>query len=107
MSQNLFTYQQAKPKAKRGRKPVQKQSFIAPNEQAAPLWLSVSEAAKLAGVQSKTIRRAIEAVAINFKTVGNRYSINFSSLIAYLLKTTKLRNKFLKHGLGQYVDKWK
>ncbi len=78
-----------------------------PEEVAAPVWLSVSEAAKIAGLQKKTIRRAIEAKKLKFKVLGNRYLLNTAPLIAWLLGTTKLRNKFMKNGLGQYVDKWK
>lgn len=92
---------------KRGRKPKPQLELLPPAEVLSPVWLSVSEAAKLAGVQTKTIRRAIEALGIKFKVVGNRYLISFASLVAYMLKATKLRNKFLKGGIGQYVDKWK
>jgi hypothetical protein len=92
---------------KRGRKPNPKPVNNPPTEVLHPLWLSVSEAAKISGVGSKTIRRAIEAAHIKFKIVNNRYSINLVSLITFLLKKTKLRNKFFQHGLGQYVDKWK
>lgn len=107
MNQNLFSYQSGNKKSKRGRKPIAKTPLLPPSEQLTPLWLSVSEAAKIGGVQSKTIRRAIEATAVDFKTKGNRYLIKFTSLVAYLLGSTKLRNKFTKNGLGQYVDKWK
>jgi len=37
-----------------------------------PLWVSVSEAAKLGGVQSKTIRRAISGQLITYRIRGNR-----------------------------------
>ncbi len=71
------------------------------------LWLSVSEAAKIGGVGSKTIRRAIDAARVTFKVTGNRYLIEYPSLLAFLLSSTKLRNKFHRIGLGQYVEKWK
>ncbi len=95
------------PKSRRGRKPKVVEEIVPPQETPEPLWVSVSEAAKLAGVQTKTIRRAIEAAGVKFQVIGNRYLISFASLIVFLLSSTKLRNKFLKHGLGQYVDKWK
>jgi len=76
------------------------------NEVKSPVWLSVSEAAKIGGVQSKTIRRAIQDNQVKYKIVGNRYLIDFSSLIAYLRAKTKLKNKLNQFGLGQYVDKW-
>ena len=58
------------------------------------LWLSISEAAKIGGVQNKTIRRAILAKAIKFKIVNNRYFINLNDLIIYLNSKKKLQNKF-------------
>lgn len=72
-----------------------------------PLWLSVSEAAKFSGVQTKTIRRAIQAKTVKFKIVKNRYSIECDSLIIYLNLKKKLRNKLKNYGIGQYVEKWK
>lgn len=71
-----------------------------------PLWLSVSEAAKIGGVQTKTIRRAIKK-DLEFKVKGNRYFINLGSLIIYLHKNTKLQNKLNEHGIGQYIKEWK
>lgn len=72
------------------------------------IWLSVSEAADLGGVQSKTIRRALkENDALVYKIVKDRYKIEFSSLLKFLNTNTKLRNKLKEYGLGQYVEKWK
>lgn len=71
-----------------------------------PLWLSVSEAAKVGGVQTKTIRRAIKK-ELKFKVKGNRYFIALSSLIVYLHRNTKLQNKLNEHGIGQYIKEWK
>ena len=71
-----------------------------------PLWLSVSEAAKLGGVQTKTIRRAIKSNNLRYKVVGNRYSINLESLIAFSYTKKKLKNKLNEYGLGQYIEKW-
>lgn len=78
-----------------------------PNEVLFPLWLSVSEAAKLAGVQTKTIRRGLDSGILKFQVVNNRYRIDLTTLIIWIVQNTKLRNKFNKTGLGQYVDKWK
>lgn len=77
------------------------------NKAIKPIWLSVSEAAKLGGVQDKTIRRAIQYNYVKYKIVSNRYLIDFPTLITYLHTKTKLKNKFNQFGLGQYVDKWK
>jgi DNA-binding MurR/RpiR family transcriptional regulator len=72
-----------------------------------PIYLSVSEAAKLAGVQNKTIRRALkQAGELKFRIVKNRYQIDLASLIIFLHKKTKLKNKLYNCGLGQYVNKW-
>lgn len=73
-----------------------------------PVWVSVSEAADLGGVQGKTIRRAIKTDPnLRYKIVKNRYHIEFGSLLSFLHKNTKLKNKLLSFGLGQYVDRWK
>ena len=72
-----------------------------------PIWLSVSESAKLGGVTSKTIRRALQAKKIKYKIVKNRYHLDFSSVIAYLHTKTKLKNKLNFAGIGQYILKWK
>ena len=70
------------------------------------IWLSVSEAAKVGGVQNKTIRRALKG-QLKFKVKGNRYFIDFVSLIVYLHRNQKLRNKLVEHGIGQYIGEWK
>ena len=77
------------------------------NELESPIWLSVSEAAKIGGIQTKTIRRAIQYNNVKYKIISNRYLIELTSLIAYLHTKTKLKNKLNNFGIGQYVDKWK
>jgi hypothetical protein len=77
-------------------------------EAAFPIWVSVSEAANLGGVQNKTIRRALkEAKELKFKIVKNRYQIELGSLILLLHRNTKLKNKLKEYGLGQYINEWK
>jgi uncharacterized protein YidB (DUF937 family) len=76
------------------------------NAPASPLLVSVSESAKLGGVQSKTIRRAIAGNLITYHIHGNRYLIDLGSLLTFLRSRTKLHNKLNKAGLGQYVDSW-
>jgi len=72
-----------------------------------PIWVSVSEAANLGGVQGKTIRRAIKSDPnLRYKIVKNRYHIELGSLLNFLHKNTKLRNKLTEFGLGQYVREW-
>ena len=72
-----------------------------------PLWLSVSEAAKLGGVTTKTIRRAIQAKSLKFRIFQNRYQIDLKSVINYLFTNKKLENKLKTQGIGQYIDKWR
>jgi len=74
-----------------------------------PIWLSVSEAASLGGVQGKTIRRALkdDESGLVFKIVKNRYQIELGSLLIFLHRNTKLLNKLKQYGLGQYVSEWK
>lgn len=73
-----------------------------------PIWVSVSEAAGLGGVQGKTIRRAIKSdTNLRYKIVKNRYQIELGSLLSLLHKNTKLKNKLNESGLGQYVSDWR
>jgi hypothetical protein len=76
---------------------------ILKNPVANPIWLSISEAAKLGGVNTKTIRRAIQSEKIKYKIYKNRYLIGLKSLILYLNSNTKLKNKLIFNGIGQYI----
>jgi len=76
-------------------------------ESANILWLSVSESAKMGGITAKTIRRAISEKKIRYTVNGNRYKIDFLSVIQFLQANTKLKNKFNQSGVGQYVKEWK
>jgi excisionase family DNA binding protein len=69
--------------------------------------LSVTEAARLFGVETKTIRRAIKANQVKYIVVQGRYKINFTSLLEWSQGKTTTKNKLAQRGLGQYVDKWK
>ncbi len=69
--------------------------------------LSVSEAAKMFGVSQRTIRRAIKGDEVTYVVVQGRYKINFESLLRWSQRTTTVRNKRDKAGLGQYVDQWR
>jgi len=72
-----------------------------------PIWLSISEAAKLGGVTPKTIRRAIQSQKIKYRIIKNRYQVDLSLLIIYLNSKTKLKNKLNYFGIGQYIENWK
>jgi len=69
--------------------------------------VSISEAARLFGVNAQTIRRAIKSGDLTYVVVANRYKINFESLIKWSQEKTTVRSKSNKHGIGQFVDKWK
>ena len=69
--------------------------------------VSISEAARLFGVNPQTIRRAIKAQEITYVVVAGRYKINFESLVKWSQEKTTVKNKTEKFGIGQYVDKWK
>ena len=69
--------------------------------------VSISEAARLFGVNAQTIRRAIKDKQITYVVVGGRYKINFESLVKWSQRKTTIKNKTEQRGIGQYVDKWK
>lgn len=69
--------------------------------------VSISEAARLFGVNPQTIRRAIKSQEITYVVVANRYKINFESLVKWSQLKTTVKKKSDQQGIGQYVDKWK
>ncbi len=69
--------------------------------------LSVSEAAKLFGVSTRTVRRAISAGDVSYIVVQGRYKINFESLLKWSQSSTTVRNKRDRAGIGQFVEQWK
>ncbi|MBI2443856.1 MAG: helix-turn-helix domain-containing protein [Candidatus Magasanikbacteria bacterium] len=69
--------------------------------------VSISEAARLFGVNSQTIRRAIKNQEITYVVVSGRYKLNFESLVRWSQIHTTVKNKLAHRGIGQFVDKWK
>ena len=69
--------------------------------------VSVSEAARLFGIDAHTIRRAIQRQELRYVVVQGRYKLNFESLIEWSQKRVTVKNKLEKQGIGQFVDKWK
>lgn len=69
--------------------------------------VSISEAAKLFGVNSQTIRRAIRDGELTYVVVGGRYKLNFESLVKWSQSKITIQNKSNRQGIGQYVEKWK
>lgn len=82
----------------------QKTTAPEPNE---IVRVSISEAARLFGVSTQTIRRAIRDEEITYVVVAGRYKLNFESLVKWSQQKTTVRNKVNTHGIGQFVDKWK
>jgi excisionase family DNA binding protein len=69
--------------------------------------LTVSEASKLFGVSTRTIRRAIASGEVTYIVVQGRYKINFESLLKWSQSSTTVRNKRDRAGIGQFVEQWK
>lgn len=69
--------------------------------------VSISEAARLFGVSSQTIRRAIRNGEITYIVVAGRYKLNFESLVKWSQAKTTVKNKTNERGIGQFVDRWK
>ncbi len=69
--------------------------------------VSVSEAARLFGLNPRTIRRAIAAGEITYIVVRGRYKINFESLIKWSQQKGNIAKKRDTSGIGQFVDTWK
>lgn len=69
--------------------------------------VSISEGARLFGVNAQTVRRAIRSHEITYVVVAGRYKINFESLVKWSQTKTTVKNKSNTHGIGQYVDKWR
>ncbi|MDQ7815060.1 MAG: helix-turn-helix domain-containing protein [Patescibacteria group bacterium] len=69
--------------------------------------VTISEAARLFGVNPRTIRRAIATGEIRYIVVQGRYKVLFESLVTWSQRKTSVRNKTNSHGIGQWVDQWK
>jgi len=69
--------------------------------------VSIGEAARLFGINARTIRRAIRTGEIRYIVVRGRYKLHFGSLVAWSQRATTVRNKRDAKGIGQWVDQWK
>ncbi|MBT4942081.1 MAG: helix-turn-helix domain-containing protein [Candidatus Magasanikbacteria bacterium] len=69
--------------------------------------VSVSEAARLFGISQQTVRRALKNNAISFIVIGNRYKIDFASLVTWSQSKITVKNKMNGNGIGQFVAKWR
>ena len=69
--------------------------------------VSVSEAARLFGISTRTIRRAITDGEVAYVVVRGRYKLNFESLVKWSQVRPTVRNKLAANGIGQFVENWK
>ncbi len=69
--------------------------------------VSVSEAARLFGVNPRTIRRALAAGEIRYIVVRGRYALQFESLLTWSQRHATVRHKRDAQGIGQWVDQWR
>jgi excisionase family DNA binding protein len=69
--------------------------------------ISVSEASRLFGVSTKTIRRALTLGEVTYVIVRGRYKLNFESLVRWSQERPTVRNKTASQGIGQFVSQWK
>jgi len=69
--------------------------------------VSVSEAARLFGVNARTIRRALADGQLTYVVVRGRYKINFQSLVRWSQERPKVKHKAERYGIGQFVERWK
>ena len=72
-----------------------------------PLRVSVSEAAKLFGVSTATIRKALRNAELRYIIVRNRYKINFKDLISWSQKSARRATQFHEKGIGQFASRWR
>lgn len=72
-----------------------------------PIRVSVSEGAKLFGISSRTIRRAIIEKSVDYVVIRGRYKVGFESLLRWSQGKPTVRNKLAKQGIGQFVEHWK
>jgi len=69
--------------------------------------ISVSEASRLFGISTRTVRRAIAEGDVTYVVVRGRYKINFESLVRWSQTRPTVKSKLAKEGIGQFVDQWK
>ena len=70
------------------------------------IYLPPSIAAKLFGVNERSIRRALKNQELAFVIKNSRYRINLASLVAWSDQLPNRRRKRDEDGIGQYVKEW-
>lgn len=71
-----------------------------------PIRISISEAARLFGVSTKTIHKAIANNEVLYIVVRGRYKLNFESVLRWSQMSTRRKNQLTFYGIGQHVKKW-
>jgi len=69
--------------------------------------VSISEASRLFGVSTRTVRRAVAVGEITYVVVRGRYKLSFESLVRWSQARPTVKNKLSREGIGQFVDRWK
>lgn len=69
--------------------------------------VSVSEAARLFGISTKTVQRAVAAGEVTYVVISGKYKINFESLVKWSQRRVTVANKLESKGIGQYVQQWR
>ena len=72
-----------------------------------PIRVSVSEAAKLFGVSTATVRKALANQELRYIVVRNRYKINFEDLVSWSQKSARRATQFHEKGIGQFASRWR
>ncbi|PIZ99486.1 MAG: hypothetical protein COX77_01410 [Candidatus Komeilibacteria bacterium CG_4_10_14_0_2_um_filter_37_10] len=68
--------------------------------------ISISEASKLFGLSTKTIRLAIKNKELPYLLVRDRYRLEFTDVLLWTRKSVRKNNIFQRQGLGQYATDW-
>lgn len=76
------------------------------NQKNIPIRISISEAGRLFGVSTKTIRQALKNEEIRYIISRGRYKLNFESILNWSQQSTRRRNLLSTAGVGQFVKKW-
>jgi len=72
-----------------------------------PIRITISEASRLFGISTKTVREAIRKGEVGYIVSRGRYRLNFDSILRWSQLSTRRRNLLGINGIGRYVDKWK
>ncbi len=69
--------------------------------------LTISESAKLLGVDALTIRRALKKNEVRHIISQGRYKIDCADLFRWARQKNNLTKKLNNAGIGQFIEKWK